>query len=91
MIAANEVLKCQRVSKSLLTFRMVWWSLRSSARSASFDGSPFGEPLPDTLRVMKRYTRPRKRYMPSTPESCQSKSFSGGAAKRENSRTVSAP
>src|SRR5512136_1034564 len=33
----------------------------------------------------------RKRYAPSTPFSDHSRSFSGGAAKREKSRAVSAP
>src|SRR5437667_7881113 len=37
------------------------------------------------------HTRPRKRYAPSTPSSFHSRSFSGGAAKRENRRAVSAP
>ncbi|MCG3161394.1 MAG: hypothetical protein JMDDDDMK_02577 [Acidobacteria bacterium] len=40
---------------------------------------------------MMRQTRPRKRDAPSAPDSLHSKSFSGGAAKSINKRTVSAP
>src|SRR3972149_6096846 len=41
--------------------------------------------------AIKRYTLPRNRKAPSTPCSLQSRSFSGGAGKREKSRAVSAP
>src|SRR5260370_40867465 len=37
------------------------------------------------------HTRPRKRYAPSTPAFLHSRSFSGGAAQREQRRAVAAP
>ena len=43
------------------------------------------------FRVANRYTRPRNRWIPSTPVSVQSMSRSGGAANSANSRAVSAP
>ncbi len=43
------------------------------------------------LGAIRRNTRPRNRNAPSTPCSLQSRSFSGGDAKREKSLAVSAP
>ena len=41
--------------------------------------------------VVSRYTRLRKRLMPATPSSCQSRSRSGGAANSAYMRVESAP
>ena len=92
--ALIAVLKWKSCSMSWVTFRIVSWITRRKARPAS-EPAPLGARgavfSSGRLAWTNRHTRFRKREAPSTPRSFQSRSFSGGAAKREKRRAVSAP
>ena len=90
IIAAMQVLKCQRPLKSAVILAMVWCSVRNSFASTAVSepGPPFGVAA---YFIVRRCTLARKRLMPATPSSCHSRSRSGGAAKSAYMRVASAP
>src|SRR5439155_23479171 len=94
MTAATAVLKWSRSTTSPVTRRMVSWVRRWSSRSSapSWPGSRVpGGARRGASACTRRQRRWRKRCIPSTPWSLHSRSFSGGAWKRQNRRAVSAP
>ena len=97
IIAATQVLKCQRPSKSSVILAIVWCSLRSSF-SCRRRSAPSFRVL--RLRSATRHRRVLRHQPPyagqkaahaATPSSCQSRSRSGGAANSAYMRAASAP
>src|SRR5262245_22120301 len=93
MTAAIAVLKWSRSTTSSVTRAIVRWVSRWSAWSAAVpsETAAAGGARRGATVCTRRHRRPRKRLMPSTPSSLHSRSRSGGEAKRQKSRTVSAP
>jgi len=93
MMALIAVLKWKSRSMSPVTRVIVSCTVRRNAWPSGVVTTPTVAPARTSSACCrtKRHTRLRKRLAPSTPWSFQSRSFSGGAAKSENSRAVSAP
>jgi hypothetical protein len=85
MTAAIAVLNAKRPLMSPVTLSIAQCALRSSSRSspaAPFDAASIGRGSPRSARsAPSRHRRERKRCTPSTPESDQSASWSGGPMK----------
>ena len=93
MTALIAVLKWKRSTSSVTFFTVRCVRLRSSSHGPAAPGGVRGGPGADLLgrASTRRQIRLRKRWQPSIPSSLHSRSFSGGAAKSENRRVVSAP